>query len=445
MTACSHSISRRLARKLAVVTMVVLALLFTGAWLSVKMLIKEKNREEAQYRSNVIAQILAREASNGGEAACLARVRADAPMRASTRLELWRADGSVFYADTNSGLHAMSDHTYAIDFDILAPQLAGGLLKARYTMDFASDAKFGRQWLLLFVAVTLLAGMLVAAGSYWHVRRALQPLRALAAQTRAISPRQLDQRLHLADPAEELLPWVEQFNELMARLEQAVSQLEAFNADVAHELRTPLAALIGHTEVALSRERPAEELRETMLCNLEEAQRLSAMVNDMLFLSQADRGANARRGARASLAALAAQVIEFHEAMAEDAGLAVRIEGDAEAAVDEPLVKRALSNLLSNAMRYAPRGSTLVVRIAPQAAEQVRVEVENAGETIAPQHLPRLFDRFFRADAARPDGQSHHGLGLAIVAAIARMHAGRPLAESCDGHTRVGFTLLAQA
>ena len=447
-TLCSHSISRRLARKLAVVTMVVLALLFAGAWVSVKMLMKEKNREEAQFRSNVVAQILALELKNGGEQACLARVRADAPMRANTRLELWRADGSLLYADARSGVHAMSAHTHAIDFDVPAPQLSGGVLKARYTMDFSRDAAFGRNWVAVFVVITLLAGVLVAAGSRWHVRRALQPLHALAAQTRAISPSRLDQRLHLADPAEELLPWVEQFNALMDRLERAVSQLEAFNADVAHELRTPLAALIGHTEVALSRERSAEELHETLLSSLEEAQRLSAMVNDMLFLSQADRGATARRGAPTSLAALAAQVVEFHEGVAEDAALAVRIEGDAQAAVDEPLVKRALSNLLSNAIRYAPRGSTLVLRIAPEEGQQLRVEVENAGETIAPQHLPRLFDRFFRADAARccdgRDGQAHHGLGLAIVAAIARMHGGRPLAESCQGRTRVGFTLLAQ-
>ncbi|MBP6543466.1 MAG: heavy metal sensor histidine kinase, partial [Piscinibacter sp.] len=281
------------------------------------------------------------------------------------------------------------------------------------------------------------------AGSRWHVRRALRPLNELAAQTRAISARRLDQRLSLADPAEELLPWVEQFNALMQRLEGAVAQLEGFNADVAHELRTPLAALIGHTEVALSRERPAEALRDTLLSNLEEAQRLAALVNDMLFLSQADRGATARRGPTASLAALAAQVVEFHEALIEEAGLTVRIEGDAQAAVDEPLVKRALANLLGNAIRFAQRGSCVAVCIAPDAAEQVRVEVRNAGEPIAPQHLERLFDRFFRVDAARPDSQSHHGLGLAIVAAIARMHAGRPLAASEGGSTRVGFTLVA--
>lgn len=443
IAACSHSISGRLSRKLAIVTMLMLALLFSGAWLSVKMLMKEKNYEELQFRGNVIAQILALELKNGGEQACLSRVRADAPMRANTRLELWRADGQPFYADPSVGSHAMSEHIRSVDFDIEAPQLAGGLLKARYTVDFSADAKFGRNWMVVFVVITLLAGAMVWAGSRWHVRRALRPLNELAAQTRAISARRLDQRLSLADPAEELLPWVEQFNALMQRLEGAVAQLEGFNADVAHELRTPLAALIGHTEVALSRERPAEALRDTLLSNLEEAQRLAALVNDMLFLSQADRGATARRGPTASLAALAAQVVEFHEALIEEAGLTVRIEGDAQAAVDEPLVKRALANLLGNAIRYAQRGSCVVVCIAPDAAEQVRVEVRNAGEPIAPQHLERLFDRFFRVDVARPDSQSHHGLGLAIVAAIARMHAGRPLAASEGGSTRVGFTLVA--
>jgi len=235
----------------------------------------------------------------------------------------------------------------------------------------------------------------------------------------------------------------------MERLERAYAQLEGFNADVAHELRTPLATLIGETEVALSRERSNESLRGTLASNLEEMQRLSAMVNDMLFLSHADRGAVARRGAPVSLAALARQVADLHEATLEDAGLALRVEGDALLAVDEPLFKRAVSNLLGNATRFAQRGSTVVVRIEPEAtahlAEQVKVLVQNEGPPITPQQLPLLFDRFFREEASRvcPD-QHHHGLGLAIVAAIARMHAGRTLAESDTGLTRVGFTLAAR-
>jgi two-component system heavy metal sensor histidine kinase CusS len=295
----------------------------------------------------------------------------------------------------------------------------------------------------------------VATGASWHVRRQLRPLNELAAQTRAISPRRLGQQLALSDPAEELLPWIEQFNALMTRLEQAYSQLEGFNADVAHELRTPLANLIGETEIALARERSADSLRDTLASNLEEMQRLSALVNDMLFLSQADRGAAARRGEPVSLAALAQQVLEFHEAACEDAGLRVQVEGDAWVAVDEPLIKRALSNLIGNAVRFAERGSIISVRIAPEAAaapgdplrEQVQVLVQNAGAGIDAAALPRLFDRFFRGDASRccDEGETHHGLGLAIVAAIARMHAGSTLAESRDGVTRIGFTLAAPA
>ena len=448
---CSHSIGAVLSKKLALLTMIVIGSVFAASWFSIKMLIVEKNGEDLAFRSGVIARILEEELRGGGLEACLVRLKADAPMRASSRLELFGADGRVIYADAESGPHALSRHSQAREFTVAAPGVEGGLLKARYTMDFAADAKMGQSWIVVIVGLTLLAGAIVGLGAFARVRRQLRPLEDLAAQTRAISPRRLDQRLSLADPAEELLPWIEQFNALMGRLEQAYAQLEGFNADVAHELRTPLASLIGHTEVALSRERSADALRETLVSNLEELHRLSAMVNDMLFLSQSDRGAVARRGDKVSLAALAGQVVEFHEASAEEAKLTVAIEGDVVAAVDEPLFKRAVSNLLGNALRFAEPGSRVLIRIAPDAggsdaaADQVRVEVQNAGPTIEPQNLSRLFDRFFRADVSRCcDGEEqHHGLGLAIVAAIARMHAGRPLAESSAGTTRVGFTLAA--
>jgi two-component system heavy metal sensor histidine kinase CusS len=440
---CSHSIVRRLSLKLALFTVVVLGVLFATTWFSVEMLLKDRMARDLVSRCDVIADIVTLEARAGGEAAVLTRLQGDAAMRRNTRLEVWHADGRLLYADPPSPMLQTSHHVKSQAFRIAAPGLPGDALDARYSVDYTDVARLGQRWAGLLVAVTLAAGGLVWAGSGWHVRRQLRPLRDLAAQTRAISPSRLDQRLALADPAEELRPWIDQFNALMERLERAYRQLEAFNADVAHELRTPMTTLMGQTELALARERPAESLRETLSSNLEEMQRLSALVNDMLFLSQADRGATARRGAPVSLAALAAGVAEFHEARLEEAGLTLRIDGDAAVPVDEPLFKRALSNLIGNATRFAERGSTVVVAIVPDAPEQVRVTVENAGCGIAHEHLPRLFDRFFRADASRCcDGdEPHHGLGLAIVAAIARMHAGRTLAESASGTTRVGFTL----
>ena len=439
---CTHSISRRLSRKLALVTMLCMGALFAGLWLSVSMLLKERNAQDMQQRCELIAQVVEQVARHGGEAAVVARLKSDEPMRGRNRLEVWAADGRLLHADLAASAAANGEHRRSGDFKISTGSGLGGELHARYTVDYAADAAMGRRWALLLVALTLAAGALVALGVRWHVRRELQPLHALAAQTRAISPQQLNLRLQLEDPAEELLPWIAQFNALMERLEQSYGQLEGFNADVAHELRTPLANLMGQTEVVLSRERPVEELRDTLASNLEELQRLSAMVNDMLFLSQADRGAVARRGAPVSLAALAQQVVEFHEGPLEDAGLTLQVEGDATLPVDESLFKRAVSNLLGNATRFANPGSTVVIGIAPDAGQQVRVEVRNQGPAIAAQSLPRLFDRFFRGDESRCcDGQVHHGLGLAIVAAIARMHAGRTVAESAAGVTRVGFTL----
>jgi two-component system heavy metal sensor histidine kinase CusS len=442
---CTHSISRRLSGKLALLTMVVFGVLFATAWFSIFMLVKNKNLDELQTRTALIKNIIELEARTGGEPAVLARLKADAPMRPATHLELRYADGRLCYSDPDDDEHAITRHAHSQDFTVTLPD--GRRLDARFTMDFSSDARMGDKWAVLLVVITLGAGALVAGGSFWHVRRQLKPLHDLAAQTRAISPRALHQRLSLADPAEELLPWIEQFNALMERLERAYSQLEAFNADVAHELRTPLATLIGETEVALSRERSAESLRDTLASNLEEMQRLSAMVNDMLFLSHADRGAVARRGEPVSLAALARQVAEFHEGTLEEAGLKLHVQGDANVAVDEPLVKRALSNLLGNATRFAAPGSTVEVQIAaePASPSEVRVVVRNQGRGIAPQMLPRLFDRFFRADESRccEGTEQHHGLGLAIVAAIARMHAGRTLARSQDGITEVGFTVAA--
>lgn len=443
-TTCTHSIARRLSGKLALLTMLVFGALFATTWWAVGMLVKNKNLEELHSRTALIREIVELEARAGGEAALLARLKADAPLRASTRLEIHHADGRECYVDPAAAAHQMSQHSRSKAFTISLPD--GAELQARFTMDFSRDARMGRQWGLVLVVLTLIAGALVAGGTSWHVRRQLRPLHHLAAQTRAISPRQLDRRLSLDDPAEELLPWIEQFNALMDRLEQAYRQLEGFNADVAHELRTPLATLIGETELALSRERDAESLRDTLFSNLEEMQRLSAMVNDMLFLSHADRGAQARRGDPVSLAALARQVVEFHEGALDEAGLRLDVVGDARVAVDEPLVKRALSNLLGNATRFASRGSTVQVRIGPPAGDtaEVGLLVHNRGEAIAPSLLPRLFDRFFRADESRCcDDQQHHGLGLAIVAAIARMHAGRTVARSADGETEVGFTVAA--
>ena len=142
-----------------------------------------------------------------------------------------------------------------------------------------------------------------------------------------------------------------------------------------------------------------------------------------------------------SMADLASEVIEYHEAVLEESELRVEVRGDARATVDTGLVRRALSNLLSNATRYATRGSMIEVRISRVEPHEVSIGVHNRGEVIAGEHLPRLFDRFYRIDPSRANANRNHGLGLAIVAAIARMHGGKATAESSDQGTYIRFAL----
>jgi two-component system, OmpR family, heavy metal sensor histidine kinase CusS len=437
-----YSIGRRLSLRLALLTMAIVGFTFWCTWNAVAMQLRGKNADELEFRGGVITKMLTATAAAGDENAIRHKIESYAAMRDGTRLEIRRADGAFVYRDADVTAHRMSQHLRTLQFTIDAPRVAGGRIDGAFSIDFAEDAALGDKWAAVLAAATLGSGVLVALGAWWQVRRGLRPLHELARQTQSISARDLGQRLALAQPAEELQPWVSQFNALMERLDAAIEQLDAFNADVAHEMRTPIAALMGHIEVSLSRERPNAELRETMALSLEELQKLSALVDDMLFLSHADRGARARRGAPRSLRALAEQVIEYHELTLEEAGVGASVVGEAQAAVDDALIRRALSNLLSNAARYADKGSTVLVRIEPQSdRDRARVVVENRGATIDAQLLPRLFDRFFRADRARSACQQHHGLGLAIVAAVARMHGGSTWAQSSDGVTRIGFEL----
>ena len=321
----------------------------------------------------------------------------------------------------------------------------GGGVRVVLGLDVTRDQDLLQRlgWILL--AASLVGAGLVSVTGYLLVRRGLLPVHALAAQVDAVALGRAGLRLDGAGQPLELRPLVDRFNALLVRVERAYAQLEGFNADVAHELRTPLTTLIGSSELALQRNRPAAELQDVIAGNLEDLRRLAIIVNDMLFLSHADRGASARRAPVTSLAAELGEIIEYHEASLHDRGLSAVCDGDAMGAFDLSLLRRALSNLLSNATRYAKPGSTIRVRIASEGG-RIRIWVENEGSPIEQEHLPRLFDRFYRVERSRRQvGASNHGLGLAIVAAIARMHQGEPFARSADGITAIGLDVPSSA
>lgn len=284
-------------------------------------------------------------------------------------------------------------------------------------------------------------GIVVTIGlSVLIARRGLVPLHRLSREAAGIDAGALSQRLSTRSDSRELVPLVDSFNHALDRLEEAYRRLEGFSADVAHELRTPLAILISGTEVALSRDRPVDELQEVLTSHLEDLRALASMVNDLLFLARADRGELAANRVPTSLRSEALVVAEYLEASLENGGHSLRVDGDVQAQVNAPLLRRALVNLVTNAARYTASGEVVVVRLDEDDGSP-RVSVSNPGPPIPAETLLRMFDRFWRSEAARAKSSEGYGLGLAIVRAVARMHGGETFATSSVGVTTVGFTL----
>jgi len=357
-------------------------------------------------------------------------------------LQLYRSDGTTFYAQSRPQL--VGPGMRELRFTIPKSASGGANIGAVLTFDTRDDDRLLRRFGLTLLGAALAGTLLISAGGYALVRLGLRPLRDLVEQTRALAADTLHRRLDGSAQPQELQPLIGQFNELLSRLAASYDQLEGFNADVAHELCTPLATLVGSTELALRKARGAEELREVLGSNLEDLQRIAGIVQDMLFLSQCDRGAHARRTRVDSLADVALKIADYHEAAYTEAGLDLMVAGDASGDFDVPLLQRALSNLLANATRHGEHGSVVRIELA-RTGEGVRLVVVNRGAPIAPEHLPRLFDRFYRIDRSRSEADRSHGLGLSIVAAIAKMHGGRPIASCADGATAIGILLHANA
>ncbi len=291
---------------------------------------------------------------------------------------------------------------------------------------------------LIFSSVAGLSFVILL--SYFISRYGLRPARHLSEQAHGLAPGEPSQRLETNTLPSELYSLAVAFNGALERQEIAWKQLESFNADVAHELRTPLTNLIGQTQLALSRQRIAPELEELLESNLEELERMTSIVNDMLFLSHAMAGQSATELSEVSLREEALKTYDYIEPSLLDKSLSLDIVGDVRARVDKRLFHRALANLLENGARYAPTGSAVRVTLSHNGY-LTQIAVSNVGDAIEERHLERLFERFYRVDAARNGSHMHHGLGLAIVNAVALMHGGKAFARSEAGINTFGFTL----
>ncbi|RLU08035.1 two-component sensor histidine kinase [Pseudomonas prosekii] len=285
----------------------------------------------------------------------------------------------------------------------------------------------------LTVGLSALATALLGA---WAARSGLRPLRRMSVVASGVSAQSLNARLPEENMPPELAEMAHNFNAMLGRLDDSFQRLSAFSADIAHELRTPLSNLLTHTQVTLTRPRPLEDYREALHSNLEELQWMAQLVNDMLYLAKADHGLLMPKREPLELGEETDVLLEFFAPLAEDAQVRLSREGSARMLGDRSMLRRALSNLLDNALRFTPVGGEVRVRIVEQS-EGLTLLVENTGSGIDPALLPRLFDRFYRADPARQEGSSEHaGLGLAITQSIIRAHGGLIRCESANGWTR---------
>jgi two-component system heavy metal sensor histidine kinase CusS len=291
----------------------------------------------------------------------------------------------------------------------------------------------------LWLAIT--AGIVLTALLGWiAARRGLAPVREMADIAKGVSASHLGDRLPQETVPTELIDLAMAFNEMLARLENSFQRLSDFSSDLAHELRTPISNLMTQTQVAISKERPANEYREILYSNLEEYERLARMIADMLFLAKADNGLIVPNSEKVDLGTEVRNLFGFYEAFAEEQGVSLTLTGGSAVQGDRLMLRRALSNLLSNAIRHTPKGGGISVLIDQPFPGKTRLTVENSGMTIPSEHLPRLFDRFYRVDPSRQKASDGAGLGLAITKSIVEAHKGAIRAFSSHGSTRFEIT-----
>ncbi len=277
----------------------------------------------------------------------------------------------------------------------------------------------------------------------WAARLVLKRARRIAATAGRISAQALNERLSLEDTPAEFLEASVAFNQMLDRIAESFRRLSEFSSDLAHDMRTPIHNLIGEAQVALSRPRTADVYRSVLESAVEEYERISRMIENMLFLAQADNAQACAEPQWIDLQAFLENMTSYFGLLADERNIKLEFDVQAEPGAqsqdrltiwaDELMLNRAIGNLLSNALRHGPRDCTVTIRAVVGVGGSVQIEVANPGSGIATEHLPRIFNRFYRTNSAREASSAGSGLGLAIVKSIAELHGGAVSVESKAG------------
>jgi two-component system heavy metal sensor histidine kinase CusS len=448
----SRSISRRLSVMFAVVSLVVFTLVGVGLFLVMQRQLLGELRATLDTRAE-IARLIVSHASSAQKWHLVQEKLADLSAPGGPLFYVHSADPRFRFGEPITGKPVGPDtgkyrlirppgHAYNIITTEFSVPASGERPEVQMVVagDCARSQKIMQQFCIALGALIAAASALVFLLSGAVTRYGLRPLTRLSNEASQLSPVNRRQRLHTEALPKELHDLTTSFNGALERLERAYERLESFNADVAHELRTPVGILIGQTEVALTRDRSVSQLRQTLQSNLEEFGRLRVIVNDMLFLSRRDRGERATGLTEVSLAGEVSRTLEFLEISFDEGQLQVVLQGDARAPVNTSLFGRALTNLLVNAIQHSAAGTTLSVTIA-RYDDHVDIAVSNPGAPIDSAAREQIFDRFYRLEESRSNSRENHGLGLSIVKAVAEMHNGAVFVESAAGINTFGFSV----
>lgn len=308
------------------------------------------------------------------------------------------------------------------------------------SLDRKSDATLLNAYVKSTIIALPLILLLVGGCAWWIVHRGLKPLRTFRKVAERVSARDLSHRMNVTNLPDELRDLAHAVNLMLHRLEGDVQQLAQFSDDLAHELRTPINNLMGRAQVTLSRERPPTEYKQALESCTEELERLARMVSQMLFLASVSQPQAPLAFTTIDLQEETEKVAELFSAAADEKEMELKVEGSAHTQGDRLMIQRAISNLLSNAIRHSIPGSTITIALEMRE-DEVSLAIHNLGEGIEAVHLPRVFDRFYRVHASRARQQGGTGLGLAIVRSIMSLHGGRVAVESQLGRVTT-FSLI---
>lgn len=299
--------------------------------------------------------------------------------------------------------------------------VAGQLVTIQVAQDRSADAAFIKKFgALLGIVLTL--GILAAAVIAISVtRRGLRPLTEMTDSLKRTGPTQLHERLGLPGWPTELQPMAAAFDDMLDRLEDSFTRLSQFSADLAHELRTPVANILGEAEVSLTRERTPDEYRQVIESCVAECARLSSIIDNLLFLARAESADHPIQPTSFDGRQAVEKIASYYQTAAEERHIAIMCEGEGRIKAEPLLFGQALSNLVENALRFSPDHSRIVIRLQA-GADASTVSVQDHGSGIPEGHLSRVFDRFYRVDSARASAGS--GLGLALVKSISELHGG---------------------